>query len=322
MIIRKKAYPTVLSVDRIWDYALIDSTTDLIYFRGYWLCSLEEEEIFNSFRQSHIRIIGSADGIRWSSKSVLLTQKLNLSEPRLSLTPDHRLMLVVNGVPAERSEYSVRQSYVSFSLDGRNWSAFQPILKPHEWIGKVTWQQNQAFAVAYAPIDESQVNKGTFLKIVTSSDGLHYHFVTSLDLPKNASEGTIEFMNEREMIGLFAKKTQGINYLWLGKSTYPFYHWRGELLNYQLEKFNCVLGQNEQAWILGSLAVSSPYSLVKKMTLLHLEESGMETVLSLPSGGNISYPGVVCKDENLWISYASFHEEQGGIYLAHIRLSK
>ena len=43
-------------------------------------------------------------------------------------------------------------------------------------------------------------------------------------------------------------------------------------------------------------------------------------VLTLPSGGDCSYPGMVWHDGLLWISYYSSHEGQTNIYLARIRI--
>ena len=44
-------------------------------------------------------------------------------------------------------------------------------------------------------------------------------------------------------------------------------------------------------------------------------------VLTLPSGGDNSYPGMVWHDTLLWTSYYSSHEEKTSIYLAKIRFN-
>jgi hypothetical protein len=43
-------------------------------------------------------------------------------------------------------------------------------------------------------------------------------------------------------------------------------------------------------------------------------------VLTLPSGGDTSYPGLVFYDDLLWVSYYSSHEGKASIYLAKIKL--
>ena len=44
--------------------------------------------------------------------------------------------------------------------------------------------------------------------------------------------------------------------------------------------------------------------------------------LSLPSGGDTSYPGLVWHDGLLWVSYYSSHEGKTSIYLAKVKLPK
>ena len=41
--------------------------------------------------------------------------------------------------------------------------------------------------------------------------------------------------------------------------------------------------------------------------------------LTLPSGGDTSYPGLVWHDDLLWVSYYSSHENKTAIYLAKIK---
>ena len=45
-----------------------------------------------------------------------------------------------------------------------------------------------------------------------------------------------------------------------------------------------------------------------------LSESGYEPLLTLPSGGDTSYPGLVWHDGLLWVSYYSSHEGKAAIY--------
>jgi hypothetical protein len=45
-----------------------------------------------------------------------------------------------------------------------------------------------------------------------------------------------------------------------------------------------------------------------------------EPLLTLPSGGDTSYPGMVWHDNEIWMSYYSSHEEKTAIYLARIKL--
>ena len=52
------------------------------------------------------------------------------------------------------------------------------------------------------------------------------------------------------------------------------------------------------------------------------EAATFREFLSLPSGGDTSYPGLVWHDGLLWISYYSSHEGKTSIYLAKVKVPK
>ncbi|MET8233218.1 hypothetical protein ABZS77_21380 [Micromonospora sp. NPDC005298] len=43
--------------------------------------------------------------------------------------------------------------------------------------------------------------------------------------------------------------------------------------------------------------------------------------MTLPSGGDTSYPGLVWHNDLLWVSYYSSHEERTCVYVAEVSLS-
>jgi len=51
-----------------------------------------------------------------------------------------------------------------------------------------------------------------------------------------------------------------------------------------------------------------------------MEPDRYEPVLTLPSGGDCSYPGLVWHENLLWMSYYSSHEGKTSIYLAKIEI--
>jgi len=69
----------------------------------------------------------------------------------------------------------------------------------------------------------------------------------------------------------------------------------------------------------GSLRASPPPA-PPETVLARLSRDTSEPVLTLPSGGDCSYPGMVWHDGLLWMSYYSSHEDKRSIYLAKIRL--
>ena len=48
----------------------------------------------------------------------------------------------------------------------------------------------------------------------------------------------------------------------------------------------------------------------------------IQPLLTLPSGGDTSYPGMVWHEGQLWISYYASHEGRTSIYLARVEFPK
>ena len=55
---------------------------------------------------------------------------------------------------------------------------------------------------------------------------------------------------------------------------------------------------------------------------LSLENASLRTLLTLPSGGDTSYPGLVWHGGTLWMSYYSSHEGKTSVYVAEIGLAR
>ena len=82
----------VLSLTQIWSEGPHNGFTDLIRFRERWYCSFREGSARTS-QDGSIRVLSSPDGKTWSSSTVLGYPGADLRDPKLSLTPDRRLML-------------------------------------------------------------------------------------------------------------------------------------------------------------------------------------------------------------------------------------
>ena len=57
-----------------------------------------------------------------------------------------------------------------------------------------------------------------------------------------------------------------------------------------------------------------------KTVLARMTKSSYEPVLTFPSRGDTSYPGLVHHKDILWFCYYSSHEGKTSIYLAKVKL--
>lgn len=83
----------VVSVERIWGRAGHSAFTDLVRFRGDLYCAFREGSGHIPGRNGVIRVIRSEDGMNWESVALLQERHVDLRDPKLSVTPDGRLML-------------------------------------------------------------------------------------------------------------------------------------------------------------------------------------------------------------------------------------
>ena len=114
----------LISVQKIWDTDSHAALTDLIFFQGAWLCTFRESDAHVLGADGEIRIIESQDGNQWNSVASFQSQGIDLRDPKLSITPEGRLMLLVGASIYRDEELISRQPMVTFSNDGKSWEPF------------------------------------------------------------------------------------------------------------------------------------------------------------------------------------------------------
>lgn len=129
--------PQLVSVAKIWSVGQHNAFTDLTRYRGKWFCTFRESEAHIG-GNGQIRVLTSRDGKRWESAALLTEQGIDLRDPKLSVTPDNRLMLVMGGSVYEGKRLTARQPRVTFSKGGRTWIVPRRVLEEGDWLWRVT----------------------------------------------------------------------------------------------------------------------------------------------------------------------------------------
>ena len=99
-----------------------------------------------------LRIIESDDGQQWRSAGLLSMDDYDLRDAALSLTPDNRLM-VLGGAQRVIDGSRRTGTFVSFSGDGKIFTAPQIVVPDGRWLWRVTWHEGIAYGVSYATPD-------------------------------------------------------------------------------------------------------------------------------------------------------------------------
>lgn len=302
--------PTVVSLKKIWDQAGHNAFTDLIRFRNQWFCTFREAETHTK-GDGKLRVLVSKDGETWQSAALLEEKEIDLRDPKLSITPDGRLMMVAGGsVRSPSGGYATRRPRVAFSRDGKQWSELHKIMEDEDWLWRVTWHKGRAWGVSYHGGGGLKTARSGAL--FTSTDGLKWEKVTQIDTP-GTSETTLRFTPQDEMIAM-VRCEAGERSGHIGVSKPPYKDWTWHSTG---ERFG---GPNFIILPDGSMVGGSRKSGDTPHTVLaRMARDRYEPVLTFPSSGDNSYPGLVWHQNLLWVSYYSSHEGKTSIYLAKVR---
>jgi hypothetical protein len=305
----------IVSVKKIWDKGAHNAFTDLIRFQGKWYCTFREAE-GHVKGDGRLRALVSSDGDAWESAALLAEEGIDLRDPKLLVTPDGRLMILAGGSVYRGGKLVGRQPRVAFSGDGRQWTPTRRILSEGEWLWRVTWHDGSAYGVSYHAPAEKDKGGDWSVRLVVSRDGVNYEEITKLDVPDRPNETTLRFRDNGEMIALVRREGGNANG-WIGASSPPYKSWKWHETTHRLGGPNFIQLPDGSFW-----AASRSYPGGAKTVLARFSPEIYEPVLTLPSGGDCSYPGMVWRDGLLWLSYYSSHEGKTSIYLAKIRIDR
>ncbi|MCG2460412.1 hypothetical protein K8352_06610 [Flavobacteriaceae bacterium F89] len=310
-------HDAILSVERIWDRGMHNAFTSLIEFNGKLYCAFRESVGHVSDINGSIRVITSGDGQNWKSVALVSELGTDLRDPQLSVTPDHRIMLNMGGSIYTAGKLTAMSPKVSFSNpNGAAFSspqnvAIDPVIKTgKDWLWRATWHDGKAYAGVYQPSKEKSV------QLLVSEDGVDYKYLTTFDV-NDGNETTLRFNKNDEMIAVVRRG--GKNNGAIGVSPPPYKNWRWNELGIRLGGPDLMVLDD------GSLLCATrEYLPSKAQTIIaKVQTSGKATkLLTLPSGGDCSYPGLLMQDDTLLVSYYSSHEEKTAIYLARVVIAK
>jgi hypothetical protein len=308
--------PELVSVKKIWSDSPHAAFTDLIRFKSAWFCTFRDSEAHVG-GDGKIRVLVSTDGEQWQLAGLLSEPGVDLRDPKLSITPDGRLMLVLGGSVYEGKTLKERQPRVAFSKDGRQWSAPQRVMERGDWLWRVTWHEGRAYGISYATSVASKAGGEWEVKFVESKDGIDYRVVKDLQVPGRPNEGTVRFLDNGDCVALLRREA-GDKAAWIGVSRAPFTDWKWQPAGLFIGGPNFIVRPG------GSMIASgrqmNPAPTGARTFVGRMDTNSVTPQLVLPSGGDCSYPGLAWHEGMLWMSYYSSHEGKSSIYIAKVKL--
>lgn len=313
-----------VKLEKIWDNGKHNAFTSLIKFKDAYYCSFREGDshVFDTLgnAEGKVRIIKSDDGINWKSVGLLNKDGYDLRDPKLSITSDNKLMVIIGGSIYKDKILIGRVPQVSFSDDGDSFSDPIPVKIDEnakngmDWIWRVTWNDN----IGYAPMYSLTDTREAYLSLMSTKDGVNFDLIKKFNIPDFPNEATIRFDSKNEMNMMVRRETGNQKGFW-GKSCFPFTEWKWSEMDMRLGGPDFI-HLNDSLIVMGT---RSHYTSFPKTVLL--TGNGTEKfqeIYVFPSGGDTSYPGFIVVGDELWVSYYSSHEaKNASIYLAKVPLT-
>ncbi len=311
----------IMSVERIWDRAEHNAFPGLIEFNNKFYCSFREGTAHVFGVNGSVRVIASDDGQNWYSVAHLFKEEVDLRDPKLSVTPDGRIMINIGGSVYVGEELVRMEPLVSFSdTEGANFSAPQniqidkKIRTDKDWLWRATWHKGMAYGTVYQALGlESK------LQLVRSRDGINYEFVKNFGLVGRPNETTLRFSEDDKLFAI-VRRESGSTHGFFGSSDPPYTQWKWQELDAQLGGPDLLILPD------GNMIAGSreyPENFNQRMILAKVTMDGnFRKLVTLPSGGDCSYPGLLIKDNILYVAYYSTHEERTSMYLARLWLDR
>ncbi|MCL1037755.1 exo-alpha-sialidase [Shewanella submarina] len=304
------------SVACIWDKGEHNAFTDLCRFQGQFYCIFREASVHVS-DEADLRILRSDDGVDWHSIALLKMPGKDLRDGKL-LAQEARLL--VYGAAVDRSDsadpHNCLESWVWQSADGVDFSEPEITISDNNyWLWRVRQAQDESgfYGVAYRAGPEGDV------RLYHSDNGLDFDgAVAPLNSSGYVNEADMLFEDGKAEILLRRDPVWGPEFTGLlGTADAPYQEW-------SWLELSCRIGGPVMfEWQTRLFAVVRLYDDNVRTSLVEIDRVSGEVTehLTLPSGGDTSYAGVVLEGNRLYISYYSSHEDKTNIYFATVALA-
>ncbi len=303
---------SLLEVRRIWSRSRHNALTDLVRFREKWFCAFREG-LDHASPGGQLRILSSQDGTAWEDVGSLSVPSADLRDPKLSVTPAGRLMLVAAAALHPPSPIR-HQSLVWHSADGITWNNPAEIGEPDFWLWRVTWRNDTAYGIGYSTTDAA----GN-IRLYSSRDGIRFDLAAKdLFAGGYPNEAALAFPQDGTALCLL-RRDSGTATAQLGIAPPPYGQWRWKDLGVRIGGPHMIILPDGR--IIAGVRRYGERKAWTSLNWLDASEAKLDEFLVLPSGGDTSYPGLCWHAGLLWVSYYSSHEDRTSIYLAKVRIN-
>lgn len=299
----------LVEVSKIWEQGEYNSFTDLVIFKGKLFCAFREAKHHTISMDGSIRILVSSDGDSWKSVALISSEKGDLRDPHLTVTPEKKLML---SVCVAKLPHPTLRSASYFSTDGSNWSEGTTFGEVNSWMWRVTWKDDVAYGFSY------RCKEPYFIQLFKSTDGRAFSKVGKPCFEGAYNNETSTMIFQKDGTALCLLRSSGSAHLGTSKRPYDSWTWK---------KLDKRVGGPEMIRLpdgrIAACVRLYDEPIRTSLCWVDAEAGTLTEFMKLPSGGDTSYAGMVWRDGKLLVSYYSSHEGgKGRIYLAKVEFDE
>lgn len=304
----KDSLPSVISTRKIYTGKPYASFTSLIYYEGRFYCAFREaKKHYDPIGKDVgvVKILSSRNGKHWRQFLIYKVDGFDLRDPKLTVTPEGKAMLLVEKVKYEKRVATFRKSCVSFFSSNKSHTELVPVnFEPKmdwNWLWDVTWIEGAAYGYIYAP----------YFALVKSTDGINYKPINRPAIDNSPTEASVVKLKNK-----FVTVVRRNHNAYVGMSS-DGNQWQWKDGGTQMGCPKLFI-YNDEVY-----AVGRAYNGKTNCTALFsvdIESGKLTKLLELSSDRDSAYPGAVVKDGILYLSYYQGNLMESSIYFTKIKL--
>jgi len=303
-------------IKKLWNKAKHNAFTDLCAFDGKLYCCFREA-INHVAGNGIIRVLALNTQGDILGTQCLRVAQADLRDPKLSVTPDGKLLLIAYARRHDANNKTVLSQCLCWSsADGLSWSSSTDFAEKNWWLWRLTWHQGQAFGLAY---NRAKQTLNLYRGDPRRTFNVHCHRAFSVERQHKGypNESALVFVGDTAYA--LVRRDADSYSAQLGRARFPFKRWDWQDLGCYIGGPAMLLKDQHSAYVAGRIAYQG--RLRTALMTLNLSTAKLELVLVLPSALDNSYPGLVRQGNKLYLSYYSCHQDnKSSIYLAKIDL--
>ncbi len=289
---------------------LHNSNTDLIYWRDHFYLVHAQSPYHMGNTDSRLIVRRSADGHTWEQTAELQVPDEDIRDPKLAVINDRLFLYALQNANFEPEPFG---TVLATSADGKSWSALEPV-EPQGWL---LWRPKTLDGETwYATAYWHEHGKSA---LFSSTDGRQWAFVSDIHEGDRNDETALEFLSDGRM--LVTARLEGDDRAWhqgsrnaatlLAWADPPYTDWTKTRSQTSRLDGPVLFAHDGQVYAVARYDPEGPRSwygmssiLGRKRTALYrVSEDALVRLTDLPSNGDTSYPGIVKKDGDLYVSY-------------------